>query len=223
MSKKQKVILFGTGQIAQVAHYYLTHDSPYAVVAFTVDGEYKTENQFMGLPVIPFDNVAEIYPPDTYKMFLPISYRKVNKLRAEKYYQAKAIGYQLISYISSKANVWTGLVVGDNCFIMENNVVQPFASIGNDVILWSGNLIAHHSVIKDHCFIATHVVVSGSVTIEPYCFLGANATIRDNITIASECVIGAGALILGNTQAKGIYMGNPAQLIPKPSDELSNI
>jgi sugar O-acyltransferase (sialic acid O-acetyltransferase NeuD family) len=223
MTKKQRVIIFGTGEIAQVAHFYLTHDSPYEVIAFTVDREFKKENQFMGLPVVPFDNVAEVYPPDAYKMFLPLSYRKVNKLRAEKYNQAKAIGYQLISYISSKATVWPGLVVGDNCFILENNVIQPFASIGNDVILWSGNHIGHHSVIKDHCFIASHVVVSGSVTIEPYCFLGVNATLRDNITIASECVIGAGALVLGNTQAKGIYTGNPAKLNPKPSDELGNI
>lgn len=223
MIKKEKVVLFGTGEIAQVAYFYLTHDSPYTVAAFTVDREFIVENHFAGLPVVPFNDVEEMYPPDTFKMFVPISYRKVNKLRAEKYYQAKARGYQLISYISSKATTYPGLEVGDNCFILENNVIQPFVRIGNDVILWSGNHVGHHTVIKEHCFIASHVVISGGVTIEPYCFLGVNATIRDNITIAKECVIGAGSLILGNTREKSIYKGNPAQILPKSSDELDSI
>lgn len=219
----EKVVVFGNGEIASVTHFYLTHDSPYEVAAFTVDREFMKQEQFIELPVVPFDEVEVIYPPDRFKMFVPISYRSVNKLRAEKYYQAKAKGYQLISYISSKATIWPGLVIGDNCFIFENNVIQPFVKIGNDVILWSGNHIGHHTVIKDHCFIASHVVISGSVTIEPYCFLGVNSTLRDGITIAKECVIGAGALILEDTQEKGVYTGSPAHLLPKPSDELSRI
>ena len=219
----EKVVVFGNGEIASVAHFYLTHDSPYEVAAFTVDREFMKQERFIELPVVPFDKVEAIYPPDRFKMFVSISYRSVNKLRAEKYYQVKAKGYQLISYISSKATTWPGLVIGDNCFIFENNVIQPFVKIGNDVVLWSGNHIGHHTVIKDHCFIASHVVISGSVTIEPYCFLGVNSTLRDGITIAKECVIGAGALILEDTQEKGVYTGNPAQLLPKSSDELSKI
>jgi len=219
----EKVVVFGNGEIASVAHFYLTHDSPYEVAAFTVDREFIEKERFMELPVVPFDKVEAIYPPDRFKMFVPISYRNVNKLRAEKYYQVKEKGYQFISYISSKATTWPRLVIGDNCFIFENNVIQPFVKIGNDVILWSGNHIGHHTVIKDHCFIASHVVISGSVTIEPYCFLGVNSTLRDGITIAKECVIGAGTLILEDTRERGVYMGSPAHLLPKSSDQLSGI
>ena len=219
----EQVIVFGVGQIASVAHFYLTHDSPYEVAAFSVDKEFMKENEFLGLPVVPFDEVEAIYPPDKFRMFVPISYRDVNKLRAEKYYQAKAKGYRLISYISSKATTWPGLVVGDNCFIFENNVIQPFVKIGNNVILWSGNHIGHHTVIKDHCFIASHVVVSGSVTIGPYCFLGVNATIRDGITIAKECVIGAGSLILKDTAEREVYRGMRTKPFLSDSSKLNKI
>ena len=148
-----KVVLFGNGQIASVVYYYLTYDSPYEVVGFTVDRSHIQEESLFGLPIVPFEDVQSIFPPDEYKMFVSISYRQVNKLRAAKYYEAKEKGYRLISYISSKASIWTGLVIGDNCLIMENNVIQPFVEVGNNVIIWSGNHIGHHTVIKDHCFL----------------------------------------------------------------------
>lgn len=218
-----KIVVFGNGQVASVGYFYLTHDSPHDVVAFTVDRAYIEKDKLFGLPVVPFEEVEVLYPPREHKMLVMISYRKVNKLRAEKYYQAKEKGYEFISYVSSRATSWPGLEVGDNCFIMEENVIQPFVRIGNNVIMWSGNHIGHHSIIKDHCFLASHVVVSGSVTIEPYCFIGVNATIRDNITIAAECVIGAGALILSDTREKGVYVGKAAELIPRESNKLSTI
>jgi sugar O-acyltransferase (sialic acid O-acetyltransferase NeuD family) len=205
-----RIVIFGVGQLAEVAQFYLTHDSPHEVAAFTVDGEYVKSDTHAGLPVVPFERVQESYPPDDFRMFVPVSYRRRNKLRESKYREAKEKRYELISYVSSRAFTWPGLVVGDNCFIFESNVIQPFVEIGNNVILWSGNHIGHHSRIGDHCFIASHVVVSGAVTIEPYCFLGVNATIRDGITVARECIIGAGSLILENTEPRGVYVGAAA-------------
>lgn len=205
-----KIVIFGTGQLAEVAHFYLTHDSEHEVVAFSVDSNYLQAGHHMGLPAVAFEQVEELYPPADYRMFVPVSYRHRNKLRESKYLVAKQKGYELISYVSSRAVTWPGLSVGENCFIFESNVIQPFVEIGNNVILWSGNHIGHHSRIGDHCFLASHVVVSGAVTIEPFCFLGVNATIRDGITIARECIIGAGALILENTRQRGVYTGTPA-------------
>lgn len=219
----EKVVIFGNGQWASLAHFYLTHDSPHEVVAFTVDRGYLKERELFDLPVVAFDEVEKLYPPGEFKMFVPISFKKMNHLRADKYDEAKAKGYQLISYVSSKATVWPGFVPGDNCFIFEDNTIQPFVKIGNDVVLWSGNHIGHHTVIKDHVFISSHVVVSGGVTIEPYCFLGVNSTIRDGVTIARECLIGASALILKDTKEYEAYKGIPAELLGIRSDELKSI
>ena len=207
-----KVVIFGTEKLAEVGHFYLTNDSPYEVVAFTVNAEFIKEKQFVGLPVIPFEEIEGRYPPDEFKMFIAIGYKRLNAIRAGKYNEAKNKGYELISYISSKATHWGDTEIGDNCFIFENQVIQPFVKIGNDVILWSGNHFGHNVVIGDHCFIASHVVVSGGVSIGAYSFIGVNATIRDDVTIGRECIIGAGALILNNTRDKEVYIAKPTEL-----------
>jgi len=219
----KKIVIFGTGDIAQVVHHYLTHESDYDVVAFTVDRDHMKEEQVFDLPLVPFEEVERNYSPKEFAMFIAIAYRQVNKLRALKYHSAKKKGYALINYISPNSVVANNVEIGDNCFIFENQTIQPFVKIGNDVIIWSGNHIGHHSVIKDHCFIASHVVISGNVTIEPYCFLGVNATIRDGIVIANECIIGAGATILQDTKAKGIYTARPAELHALDSSQLRDI
>ena len=77
--------------------------------------------------------------------------------------------------------------------------------------------------ISDHCFITSHVVISGNVKIGPYCFLGVNSTIRDGISIGSECVIGAGSVILKNTKDKEVYSINSTKLLPIRSDKLTSI
>jgi sugar O-acyltransferase (sialic acid O-acetyltransferase NeuD family) len=205
--------------MAILSHFYLTHDSPYEVVAFTVDREYVKEETLCRLPVVPFEEVASLYPPDEYKMLVAILFGRVNKTRADKYSQAKAKGYELISYVSSKAITWPGLVMGDNCIILEHSAVGPFVEIGNDVII-SGSSVGHHSVIKDHCFLASNAVVLGCVTIEPYCFLGANSTVRDSIVIARECIIGPGVSITKNPPERSVYIAKPSELLPKPSNEL---
>ncbi len=220
---EKPIVLFGTGDIASVAHFYFTHDSPREVAAFTVDREYMKELEFCGLPVVAFEEVVSRFPPDQYDMFVAISYAKMNSVRAQKCEEAKKAGYHLPSYVSSKATVWPGLQHGENCFILEDNTIQPFAKIGHHVTLWSGNHIGHHSQIGDNCFITSHVVVSGGVKIGENCFIGVNATLRDHITIAKHCVIGAATLILHDTQEFGVYIGNPAELSKVPSNRLKKL
>jgi len=218
-----KVIIFGTTEMAELNHFYLTHDTAHEVVAFTVNQDYIKEETFHELPVVPFEEVESIYPPSDYKMRVAILFGRVNKNRAEKYYEAKAKGYELMNYISSKAITWPGLVIGDNCWISENALCQPFAKVGSNVTIMNSSSIGHHSVIGDHCFFSSHVAVLGGAKVGAHCFLGANSTVRNDITIGRESVIGAGALILENTREKSVYRGNPAVPVPIPSDKLKRI
>ena len=215
-----RLVVFGTGKFAEVVHFYFTHDSPHEVAAFTVDGSHLTEPQLLGLPVLAFEEVEERYPPDDFDFFVAAGYARVNRLRAERYEQAKAKGYRLPTYVSSKATTWPGLVIGDNCFIFEDNTIQPFVRIGNDVVMWSGNHLGHHSSIGDHCFLTSHVVVSGNVNVGPYSFLGVNATIRDSVDIGEGCVIGAGALIMKSTTDREVYAPSSTKPHEKSSDEI---
>lgn len=217
------IIIFGLGEIAEIAHFYFKHDTEHNVSAFCVDREYLDKDKFCDLPVVPFEEVEKQFPPSSYQVFVALSYSKMNALRAQKYQAAKNKGYQVASYISSKATVWPGLKVGENCFILEDNTIQPFVTIGNNVTLWSGNHIGHHSCIEDNCFIASHVVVSGGVTIKENCFLGVNVTLRDHITLGRNCVIGAGALIVKDAEENGVYIQPPAERSKVPSNRLKKI
>jgi sugar O-acyltransferase (sialic acid O-acetyltransferase NeuD family) len=216
----ERVVLFGTGSVASDAYVYLTHDSPYEVVAFSVDRVEIEEDTLFDLPVVPFEDIESLYPPDRYKMHIAVGYFRLNKLRAERYHQAKAMGYQLISYVSSKATAWPGSVIGENCFIDAYSIVSPSAKIGNNVLVGTRCTVPHCTTIKDHCYLSGGVGLSGFVTVEPYGYIGTGAIIRNNVTIARECVIGAGAVILEDTEERGVYMGKPADLLPISSDKL---
>ena len=215
------LVIFGAGDIARLAHYYFSHDSPDQVVAFVVDSEFRTADTFLDLPLLDFDRVADHYPPHDHNMFVALSYASMNRVRAQKYQEAKDMGYELASYVSSRCSYLSENIPGDNCFILEDNTIQPFARIGSNVTLWSGNHIGHDSVIEDHCFISSHVVVSGHVHVGQYCFIGVNATLRDSVIIAPETLIGAGAVITKNTVEKGVYVPKAAELYDKRSDDIN--
>ncbi len=213
-----KVIIFGVQDFAQLAKFYLDHDSEHDVVAFSVDAQYLPETKtFEGLPVVEFETVEKSYAPSEFKFFAPMSPARMNRLRESVYQRIKEKGYELISYVSSKATVFPGVPIGDNCFILEDNTIQPFTSIGNNVVLWSGNHIGHHSVIKDHVTFTSHVVLSGHCVVEPFSFFGVNATIRDRVRIAEGSFIAMAAAVTRDTEAWGVYKGNPAQKEPQRS------
>jgi sugar O-acyltransferase (sialic acid O-acetyltransferase NeuD family) len=215
-----KILVFGAGDIARLAYYYFSRDSVHQVVAFAVNKEYRRDDQFLGLPLYDFEHVVDRFPPKACKMFIAVSYAKMNKVRAEKYFKAKEMGYDLVSYVSSRCTLLTDEPLGENCFILEDNTIQPFVRIGNNVTLWSGNHIGHESVIEDHCFISSHVVVSGHVHIQPYCFIGVNAALRNGITISAETLIGAGSVIMKDTIQGGVYVPQRAELLKMKSSEV---
>ncbi len=217
------LIVFGNSQIAEIADFYFANDVGRRVVAFTVDGEFIKESTFCGRPVVPFEDLPAAFSPDSNDGFVALAYTKLNALRAAKYAEMKAKGFALASYLSSKATVWPGFRAGDNCFILEDNTLQPFATVGNNVTLWSGNHIGHHSRIGNHVFIASHVVISGAVEVGDHSFLGVNATVRDKAKIGERCVIGAGALIMEDAAADSVYIGTKTAVAGVPSSRLRNI
>lgn len=215
------VVVFGAGDFARVAAHYLSVDSPHEVAAFAVDEQYIPERgELRGLPVVAAETLTVTHPPDAYAMFVAIGFSRVNRARAEVYAACKARGYELISYVNSRAIHWGEIEVGENTFIFEANVIQPFVTIGNDVVLWSGNHIGHDTTIGDHVFVASHAVISGNCTIGDECFVGVNATFRDGVTVAPRCVIGAGAVIMRDTQEGEVYAVRTTDVFPKRSWEL---
>lgn len=218
-----KVIIFGIGRGADVAFRYLIKDSPHHICAFTVEKQYLKETTFHGLPIIDFDIIETIYPPGEYKMFIPLGFKYLNKIRQEKYMKAKQKGYAFISYVSSTIPHIENLKVGENCFILDGQTINLDVTIGNNVTIWSGNHIGDCSVIKDHNWLSSHVCISGDVTIESFCFLGNNSTISNQVTIAPHSFIGANALITKNTVEGGVYLASGAPKSPLNSDRFMSL
>lgn len=215
----QKIVIFGTFDTAQLAHYYLKKNPSIEVVGFTVHEKYVPGTKFFeGLPVVPFESIINHFPPSSYKLFAPMTGRKMNRSREAIYLEGKEKGYDFISYVSPNATV-NDNQIGENCFILEDNTLQPFTNIGNNVVMWSGNHIGHHSEIKDHVFFASHVVLSGHCLVNSYSWFGVNATITNNCTIAEGTCVAMGALISKNTEAWRLYIGAPARAA-KSSQEL---
>ena len=203
----KRIVIFGTGDIAELADFYFRRTVDREVAAFTVDAAYLKEDRWLNRPVVPFETLEEGFSPQDYELFVALSYRKMNYVRETKVAAGLARGYALSTYVSPRASVFTDQI-GYNCFILEDNTIQPFVQIGNNVTLWSGNHIGHHSIVDDHVFISSHVVVSGGVTVGRNTFIGVNATIADHVVIAPHSLIGAGTIILENTEAEGVYVSS---------------
>ena len=217
----KKIILFGTGNIAEVAYYYLSKIDNYELVAFTKEQNYVRENEIkFNLPVVNFNILETIYNPDEYYLFAPFGATNLNKFREKIYNKGKEKGFSFITYISPDAKIYTENI-GENCFILENNVIQPYVSIGNNCILWSGNHIGHHSVIEDHVFITSHVVISGNCLIKKYSYLGVNSSLKDSIIINNSTIVGMSSCITKNTESYGVYMGIPGKIVKKCDDDIT--
>lgn len=216
-----KIVVFGLQDFASLAHFYLKYDTQHEVVAFSVTRDYlPSAPVFEGLPVVGFEGVESVFPPSDYEFFAPISHLDMNRFRQEIYNQAKEKGYRLISYISSKATVFPHTGFGENCFVLEDNTIQPYSQVGNNVVLWSGNHIGHHSIIRDHVLFTSHVVLSGQCVVDAFCFLGANSTVRDRVHLGEGTLVAMSACITHDTEPWSVYSGVPGTRGTVPSSEL---
>jgi sugar O-acyltransferase (sialic acid O-acetyltransferase NeuD family) len=206
------LVIFGAAEMAELAKFYFENDSEYRVAAFTVDDDFAKSESFQGLPLVPFSRITQLFPPAQYEMHVALSYARLNRLRQEKYEQAKAAGYTLASYVSTRSVTWPDLTFGDNCFILENQTIQPGVSIGNNVMIWSGNHIGHGTQIDDHVYIASHVVISGHCKVGERSFLGVNSTLRDFCNVGKDCFVAMGANVVRHIEDGGVALSTSAEV-----------
>lgn len=205
------LLIVGSGEIAALAYEYFLHDSDYTPVGFVVERPYLTGDAFLGLPLIDLNEASNRFPPGEVEAFVAVGDAQLNRVRARLYGLMKAEGYGMASYVSSRCFRWHNVEVGENCFILEQNTLQPFVTIGNNVTLWSGNHIGHSSVIHDNVFITSHVVISGFCKVEKSSYVGVNSSLAHHVTIAADNFIAMATVIAASTEPNGVYQGNPAE------------
>jgi sugar O-acyltransferase (sialic acid O-acetyltransferase NeuD family) len=211
------LVIVGAGEFAQIANQYFTYDSDYDVVAFCVESQYIQTPMLEGRPVVPYEEIEARFPQTGVYIYVAIPASQLNRLRRRFYDDLKSRGYRFATYVSSRAFVWRNAEIGENTFIFENNVIQPYVKVGDNCVLWSGNHVGHRTVIRNHVFIASHVVISGYCDIGEGCFLGVNATFNDRVVVGENAIVGSGALISRDAESGKVYAGTPARAIPGKS------
>ncbi len=199
-----KLLIYGTGSFSQLAHYHFSTESSYEVVAF-IETAPEDETQCCELPIISEQSVLDDYDPSDYHLFVAIGYRAMNQFRMDVCQRMSSQGYTLASFISPRAITHTNVKIGKNVFVFELNNIQPFSTIEDGVVLWSGNHIGHHSTVEQYCFISSHVVVSGHCRIGQRSFLGVNSTITDSVHLGARNLVGAGATIAKSTDNDAVW------------------
>src|SRR5882672_327966 len=203
--KTKRLVIVGDSAFAEIAREYFDADTDYRTEAFSVESAYLKRDRLHGLPVVSFDNLESVYPPAEYDVHVAIVYTRLNRLRSRLAQAAKSKGYRLASYVSPRAFVWRNVIMGEHCFVFEDNTLQPFARLGNNVVLWSGNHIGHHSIVRDNCFVSSHVVISGYCDIGENSFLGVNAAVANNVRVARDNWIGPNTVILQDTEPGNLF------------------
>ncbi|HKK79956.1 MAG TPA: acetyltransferase [Phaeodactylibacter sp.] len=222
MEKTKRLVIIGNTTNARLAKWFFEKDSNYEVAAFSVNRSYIEEDTWLDLPLVPFEELEQRYPPADFDAFVAIGYTKMNQIREKMYHETKEKGYTLPNYISSKCSFLTEEPIGDNNLILEDNTIQPYVKIGSNNVFWSGNHIGHDTVIHDHITITSHVVISGYCKIHNNCFLGVNATLHNEVTLHEATLVAAAAIIAKSTkEGKGVYLPARSTLLDKKSDEIN--
>jgi sugar O-acyltransferase (sialic acid O-acetyltransferase NeuD family) len=219
----RKLVIVGDSLFAEIAYEYFTHDSDYDVVAFAVERGFAKHEELNGLPVVDFEDLPSEYAPSEHAVYAALTYMQMNRLRTRLAGAAKTMGYPLASYISSNAFVWRNCEIGEHCFIFEDNTVQPFTRLEDNVVLWSGNHIGHHSTIRANCFISSHVVVSGSCDIGENCFIGVNSTLVNDISIGRDTWIGPHVTVTRDVEPASFLRPARSNLSDKSSFEVLGV
>lgn len=221
---KEKLVIIGAGEFAEIAYEYFSDFSDYDVIAFAVEKAFIDKPKLFGLPVVPFEEIENISPPNECKVFVAITYTQLNRVRKRLYIQAKNKGYKFVTFVHPTVFLGRDVKIGDNCFIFEDNNIQRKVNIGDNVIIWAKNHIGHQSIIKENCYLASGVIISGYCEIGNNCFLGVNCSLNDKIKIAEDTIVGNGTIVTKNIEEPGgVYVGNPTKRLPKSSYEVFGV
>lgn len=223
MSGERPIVLFGTGAVASVVRNILDHESPYRVVALTVDRAHIATDADWDLEIVPFDEIATRYPPSENGMFVAIGYSQMNGVRAARCEQARELGYELVSHVSERTSTWPGFTARPNTIVMEDCTVGPGAQIGEDCIVWPRCYVGHGTTVGDHCYVAANSSISGFSSIGSRSVIGSAAVVRDGIAVGEACVIGVGAVLTTDLEAHSVIAAPVPRLLPGRSDRLPSL
>ncbi len=190
MKTMKKLIIIGTSSTARHVASFVRMHNLYQIAGFAVSEQYKTGNQFMGLPLFTLERLREEVGNNDFEVFVAVLWNHLNRDRAELYNYCKNEGYPMANLISPLASV-RGNIEGNNCWIHDFVVIQNDTTICANVFIMAFSLIGANSHVGCHCFFGGRSTLGGGSTVGERSFIGLSATVFDGTQIGRKCIVGA--------------------------------
>jgi UDP-3-O-[3-hydroxymyristoyl] glucosamine N-acyltransferase len=220
MSKNVKpVIVYGTTVIAKMLFFDSADNPDFHIAAFAADPEYVSGDSFLSVPLIPFDQVEQIYSPENFDMIAAVAGSSDMRGHAAYYLRAKAKGYTIRKYVSQRAVVTLGTKMGENSIVFPFAYIGPEGVIEENVIIRQNAYLGHNIGVGSHSFIGVGCQIGGGCKVGSFSYLSIGSTITDHIVLGRETLVGAGSVVINDTLPFSKVVGNPARLIGTHKDE----
>lgn len=190
----KSLVIFGNSNFSKILKWHIDHDDQREVVAFCTEKKYIKEDVFEGLPLIDFNNIESLYPPEDHEILLGIGYRKMNDIRKRVFYSCKEKGYTIASFFHSTSLVESN-DIGEGNIVLEQSLISPFVTLGEGNLIWNNVSIAHDDKIGDFNTFSGMAGIAGNVTIGNNCFFGKSCVVSDHLKINDFSLIGASAFV----------------------------
>jgi len=125
----------------------------------------------------------------------------------------RQINAPLITLVASNASVADSTQLGRGTVVLQQALVNAFASVGHNGIINSQALIEHDVVVGDHCHISTGARINGGAVIGSRCFIGSGVVIGQGVRVCNDVIIGAGSVVVRDIITPGVYVGNPVRRV----------
>lgn len=147
------------------------------------------------------------YSFDDEEVFVAIGDNKIRKAVFDSLDGKAALG----DAYHPTVEIGYGVQLGAMTMLGAYSVVNPFASLGNGVIINTGAIVEHESIIGDFVHIAPGAVLAGNVMIGDNTFIGAGAVVKQGVKICNDVIVGAGSVVIKDINEPGTYIGVPAK------------
>ena len=136
-----------------------------------------------------------------------------NHVRANFCSWLKEKGARLATLIHPRSAIAQSVRIGIGTVVMAGAVVNPYAVIGDGVILNTCSSVDHDSYVGDYSHISVGAHLCGSVKVGEKVFAGAGSTVINNISVCDDAILGAGTVVINDINETGTYVGVPAEKI----------
>lgn len=208
-----KIAIVGAGGHGRVVLDILKHNHQFDVVGF-LDANPLLHNRVVdGIPVLGDTSIIPQFRRlDVGAVVIAIGDNQIRCQYAEVFTKA---GVSLVSAIHPNASIANTADIGKNVVIAAGTIICAHVIIEDTVVLNTGAIVDHESVIRSGAHICPGVRLAGHVLVEERAFVGIGATVIQGVTIGESAVVGAGAVVIEDVPPYSTVVGVPAKIIKK--------